>query len=302
MNVRIGINPLTWTNDDMPELGGETPLETCLAEAKEAGYEGIELGNKFPREAKALRAVLEPHGLALVSGWYSGQLLERTVEQEIAAIEAHRSLLAALGSQVLIFAETARATHGDRRRPLSQRPVLKDKEWPAFCRALGQVADHLEKTGTRLVYHHHMGTVIQTEAEIDRLMENTPDSVGLLLDTGHLSYAGGDPVRAAERWGRRIGHVHCKDVRSKVLARVRDEDLPFLEAVLQGVFTVPGDGAVDYDAVFERLAAVDYRGWLVVEAEQDPAVAHPLTYAKMGFENTMSAAVGAGLSIRPLVC
>lgn len=302
MSIRIGINPLTWSNDDMPELGGETPLEVCLSEAREAGFQGIELGNKFPRQADALRAVLAGAELELVSGWYSGALLERSAAEELAAIEAHRSLLAALGSEVLIFAETTRAIHGDRRKPLSKRPVLSSREWDDFCRALGEVANALERRGTKLVYHHHMGTVVQTEEEIDRLMAGTPRAVKLLLDTGHLTYAGGDAVRVVEKHGPRIAHVHCKDVRAKVLARVLEQDLPFLDAVLEGVFTVPGDGSVDYDAVFRALAAAKYEGWLVVEAEQDPAVAHPLTYAKMGFENTMSKAVGAGLIIRPLMC
>lgn len=302
MNIRIGINPLTWTNDDMPELGGKTPLEVCLREASEAGYQGIELGNKFPREANALHAALAPFELALVSGWYSGGLLARSAAEEIKAIEAHRSLLAALGCEVLIFAETSRATHGDRTKALSKRPVLEDREWGPFCVGLGTVADHLAKSGMQLAYHHHMGTVVQTEEEIDRLMRMTPSSVKLLLDTGHLTYAGGDPVRVVEKHGARIAHVHCKDVRAKVLARVLEQDLPFLDAVLEGVFTVPGDGAVDYDAVFAKLALAKYHGWLVVEAEQDPSVAHPLTYAKMGFENTMSKAVGAGLISQPMVC
>lgn len=302
MNIRIGINPLTWSNDDMPELGGDTPLETCLREAREAGYCGVELGNKFPREPQALKSALDPHELALVSGWYSGQLLLRSAAEEIAAVEAHRALLESVGSKILIFAEVSRANHCNRRSPLSQRPVLTDSEWVGFSRALTEVAEHLEKSGMQLVYHHHMGTVVQSEAEIDRLMSTTPPAVKLLLDTGHLTYAGGDPVRVAERWASRIAHVHCKDVRAKVLARVLDQDLPFLEAVLEGVFTVPGDGSVDYDGVFQKLAHANYRGWLVVEAEQDPARAHPLTYAKMGFENTMSRAVGAGLTVRPFVC
>jgi inosose dehydratase len=302
MSIRIGINPLTWSNDDMPELGGETPLETCLKEAREAGYSGVELGNKFPREPHALKTVLETFDLSLVSGWYSGRLLARSAGEEIEAIEAHRSLLEALGSRVLIFAEVSRATHGDRRKALSQRPVLEDSEWASFAKGLGEVATHLEKSGIQLVYHHHMGTVIESEAEIDRLMESTPHAVKLLLDTGHLTYAGGDPLRVLDKWVSRVAHVHCKDVRAKVLSRVREEDLPFLEAVLEGVFTVPGDGSVDYDAVFQRLAAAKYEGWLVVEAEQDPKIAHPLTYAKMGFENTMSRAVGAGLISRPFTC
>lgn len=282
MGLRIGINPLTWTNDDMPELGGETPLETCLAEAKQAGYDGVELGNKFPRDASALRPILARHGLALVSGWYSGKLLERSLAEEIAAVESHLSLLSAMGCTTMVFAEVNGCVHGDRGRPLSRRPRLGDKEWRRLAAGLTEVARHLRRRGVHLAYHHHMGTVIETAEEIDRLMAMTGPEVGLLLDTGHLTYAGGDPVAAARRHGPRIVHVHCKDVRLDVLGDATRNDWSFLDAVLAGVFTVPGDGCVDYPRVFEALAAADYRGWLVVEAEQDPAKAHPLTYARMG--------------------
>ncbi len=282
MSLQIGINPLTWSNDDMPELGGDTPLETCLAEAKQAGYDGVELGNKFPRKADALRPILTRHGLALVSGWYGGRLLERSVEEEIAAVEPHLSLLAAMGCTTMVFADASGSVHDDRKRPLSRRPRLSDKEWRRLAAGLTEVARHLRRRGVRLAYHHHMGTVIETAEEIDRLMAMTGPEVGLLLDTGHLTYADGDPVAATRRHGPRIIHVHCKDVRSEALNEATRKDLSFLDAVLAGVFTVPGDGGIDFPRVLEALAAADYRGWLVVEAEQDPAKAHPLTYARMG--------------------
>ena len=282
MGLKIGINPLTWTNDDMPELGGATPLETCLAEAKQAGYDGVELGNKFPRDAATLKPILARHGLSLVSGWYSGRLLERSPADEIAAVEAHLSLLAAMGCTTMVFAEVSGCVHGERDTKLSRRPRLDDKGWRRLAAGLNEVARHLQKRGVRMAYHHHMGTVIETADEIDRLMTMTGPEVGLLLDTGHLTYAGGDPVTAARRHAQRIVHVHCKDIRRDVLAKAKKEDSSFLNAVLAGVFTVPGNGCVDYPNVFDPLAAVDYRGWLVVEAEQDPAKAHPLTYARMG--------------------
>mgnify|MGYP001085446771 CR=1 FL=1 len=284
MNVRIGINPLTWTNDDMPELGGDTPLEVCLAEAREAGYDGVELGHKFPRDARTLRPILERHGLALVSGWYSARLLERSVADEIAAVESHLALLAAMGCTTMVFAEVTGCIHGDRRVPLSRRPRLTDDQWSILAERMTEVARHLARRGVRLAYHHHMGTVIETEAEIDRLMALTGPEVGLLLDTGHLTYASGDPVALARRHAGRIVHVHCKDVRPDVLARAKRDDWSFLDAVLAGVFTVPGDGSVDYPGVLRVLSEAGYRGWLVVEAEQDPAKAHPLTYARMGHD------------------
>ncbi len=285
MAVRLGINPLTWTNDDMPELGAETPLETCLAEARQAGFAGVELGNKFPRVAAQLAPVLAAHGLDLVSGWYGSRLLERDVDAEMAAAEPHIALLAALGCTVMVHAEVSRAIHGERGTPLSRRPTLSAADWAVLAARLTEMGRRLRARGLHLAYHHHMGTVIESEAEVDRLMAETGPEVGLLLDTGHLTFAGGDPVRAAGRHAARVVHVHCKDIRPQVMAGARARDLPFLKAVLAGVFTVPGDGCVDYAAVLPPLAAAGYAGWLVVEAEQDPAQAHPLTYARMGHDN-----------------
>jgi inosose dehydratase len=285
MAVRLGINPLTWTNDDMPELGAETPLETCLAEAKQAGFAGVELGNKFPREASRLRPVLAAHGLELASGWYGSRLLERDVDAEMAAAEPHIALLSALGCTAMVFAEISRAVHGERTNPLSRRPVLSDADWAVLAPRMAEMGRRLRARGLHLAYHHHMGTVIESEAEVDRLLAETGPEVGLLLDTGHLTFAGGDPMRAAKRHAARVVHVHCKDIRAGVMSDARTRDLPFLEAVLAGVFTVPGDGCIDYAAVLPPLAAAGYAGWLVVEAEQDPAKAHPLTYARMGHDN-----------------
>src|ERR1051326_2583851 len=295
MSVRIGINPITWSNDDLPELGGETPLETCLAEAKQAGYAGIELGNKFPRESAALRPILDRHGLALISGWFSGRLLERSAAEEIRAVEPHLRLLSEMGSAVMVFAETTGGVAGERRRPVTQRPRIAESDWSWFAERLTAVADHLAGRGVRMAYHHHMGTVVETEAEIDRLMRLTGESVGLLLDTGHLTYAGADSAAVARRHIARINHVHCKDVRPEVLTAMRKGDRSFLDAVVEGVFTVPGDGAADFAGALGVLKAARYLGWLVVEAEQDPAKAHPLTYARMGHDYLSSAARRIGL-------
>jgi inosose dehydratase len=296
MSISIGINPISWTNDDMPELGGDIPLDVCLAETRLAGYSGIEMGGKFPRDAASLRPLLERHGLDLVSGWYSAQLCRRSSAEELVAVEAHLALLAAMGCGVMVFAEGHGSTDGDPSAPLSRRPLLADREWPQFCARLCEVAKALRQRGVRLAFHHHMGTVVQTEAEIDRLMAETNDDVGLLLDTGHLLFAGGDPVAVARRHAQRIVHVHCKDVRRDVMTDVLAGDRSFLRAVLDGVFTVPGDGAIDYPAVLTELRHGGYTGWLVVEAEQDPAKAHPLTYARMGFVNLCAAAKQAGFA------
>lgn len=282
MSVRLGISPIGWSNDDLPELGGDIPLDTCLAEAHEGGFEGIELGHKFPHDPALLRPLLAHHGLRLISGWYSGRLLERSVVEELEAVEQHRALLAAMGCTVLVYAETTSGIAGDRTRPLSSRPSLPAGDWHDFGTRLTELADRLADQDIRLAYHHHMGTIVETPSEIDHLMAATGGS-GLLLDTGHLAFAGADPADIAWRHGPRINHVHCKDVRLGVLARMRAADQSFLHAVLAGVFTVPGDGAIDFAAVLTALKAANYHGWLVVEAEQDPAKAPPLVYACRGF-------------------
>lgn len=294
MAIRIGINPLTWTNDDMPELGAETPLDVCLAEAKQAGYQGVELGNKFPRKSYELRPILAKHSLDLVSGWYSSRLLERSVEAEKEAVAAHLTLLADMKCPVMVYAEVTNCVHGSRDTPVSKRPKIAEDQWAEFGRRMTEMGRYLERRGMKLAYHHHMGTVVETEAEIDRLMQVTGPEVGLLLDTGHLTYAGGDPVAAAKRHAQRIVHVHCKDVRADVLKAAKAADKSFLNSVLDGVFTVPGDGCVEYRQVLKPIAEAGYGGWLVVEAEQDPAKAHPLTYAKMGYENLSALAKASG--------
>lgn len=281
--VRIGINPLTWTNDDLPGLGDENSLETCLSEAKLAGYEGVELGRKFPRDAAVLGPILKNFQLSLVSGWYSARLLERSVEDEVEAMRAHATLLKKLGATAMVFCEVSRCVHGDRKIPLSRRPRLGNGEWKPFCQKLDRVSGYLKDQGLELAYHHHMGTVIQAEDEVDRMMDSTK-SVGLLLDTGHLTFAGGDPMRALNRHAKRIVHVHCKDIRKDKLAQARQEDWSFLDAVVGDVFAVPGDGSIDFGPILKTLSSSRYSGWLVVEADQDPAKAHPLTHARIGHD------------------
>lgn len=285
MTVKLGINPLTWTNDDMPALGAETSLETCLEEGREAGFSGFELGNKFPRDPRILGPLLSQRNLELVSGWYSGGLLTRTVDEEKKAIQKHLDLLKALGAEVMVFCEVTDCIHGYRKMPVSARIPFPAKRWDEYAEKLNELAEYTLSQGVQIAYHHHMGTVIQTEQEVDELMRRTSPAVGLLLDTGHLLYAGGDSLKVAQRWGQRIVHVHCKDIRMNVLADSKNRNLSFLDSVLNGVFTVPGDGGVDYAPVFEVLKSNGYKGWLVVEAEQDPAIAHPLTYAQLGYKN-----------------
>ena len=287
MSVRIGTNPIAWSNDDLPALGGDTPLETCLAEARQAGFVGIELGNKFPRDAAKLRPILDAHGLALISGWYSGALCERDAEGEMIALRPHLDLLKAMGCTVLIYAECTGTVHGSQSMPLSRRPVMAEADWAPFAARLTTLAEMVAAEGVALCVHHHMGTRIQIGAEIDRMMAMTGDAVKLLLDTGHATWAGADPAALARRHRARIGHVHCKDVRAAVMAEANAGDWSFLDAVIAGVYTVPGDGMVNLGAVLRELPGYD--GWLVVEAEQDPARANPLLYAKLGYQTVRKA-------------
>ncbi|HDM8183990.1 TPA: myo-inosose-2 dehydratase [Vibrio harveyi] len=295
-NVQYGISPLTWTNDDMPELGGDIPLETCLSEMAEAGFTGTELGTKYPREPEVLIPLLEKHGLVLASGWYSGNLMKLTAEEEIAAMQEHIKLLKAAGCKAMVFGEVSNTVHGDINTPLSQRVILTMDEWKTYCAKLTQVAEYLlNEHDIKLSFHHHVGTICETEDDINIMMELTGEAVYLTLDTGHITYGGGNPVTMIKRWGHRIGHMHFKDLRLEVMKAARDADKSFLNAVLDGVFTVPGTGDVDYDDVFAALKERNYQGWLLVEAEQDPAKAHPLTYAKTAYENITGYAKKYGL-------
>ena len=290
MPIRIGANPIGWSNDDLPELGGDIPLEQCLSEARQAGFEGMELGNKFPREPAALKKVLSSFGLDLVSGWYSAELLRRTPKQEMDRLRPHLDLLKALGAKVLVFAETTDTRHD---LPQSKRPVLKANQWADLGKRWTEMADMVWAEGVRLTFHHHMGTVVQSDADIHAMMAATGQSFHLLLDTGHATWGGSDPVALARRYRTRISHVHCKDVRKDRMQQSIREDWSFHQSIREGVYTVPGDGSIDFVAVLKELPG--YSGWLVVEAEQDPKKAHPLTYARMGYANLRRFATAAGL-------
>ncbi|KVP44873.1 myo-inosose-2 dehydratase [Burkholderia ubonensis] len=291
---RIGINPLSWMNDDLPSLGGETPLAVALTEGRDIGYEGFELGNKFPREPQALKALLGEYGLSLVSGWYSGRLAQRSVDDEIAAVDPHLDLLAQNGSTVMVYGEVADTIQGAP-VPLYQRPrFTTDAQWDGYAERLDAFARYTLSRGVRVAYHHHMGAYVETPADVDRLMAATSDAVGLLFDAGHITFAGGDPAEVLKRHIARVCHVHCKDVRPAVIRLARNRNWSFLDAVINGAFTVPGDGAIDFATLIDLLKRHGYRGWLVVEAEQDPVVAPSYAYAQKGYR-TLRALVDAPL-------
>ena len=295
--IRLGIAPIGWSNDDLPELGGDITLEQCLREAREAGYAGVEKGGKFPMDPKVLGPLLDDHGLRLVSGWFSGELRHGTIEREQRRIAPQLGLYQALGVPVMVYAETTGTVQAQRETPVAARPRMPEEEFRRYGDKLTEFAEWLKAEGCPMTFHHHMGTVVETEGEIDLLMAKTGDAVGLLFDTGHLHFAGGDVLATARRHGRRINHVHCKDIRAEVLARLRAEHWSFTQGVIEGVFTVPGDGVIDFGAVAEALAGIGYSGWVVVEAEQDPDKANPLEMARIGHKALTEAFARAGFTI-----
>lgn len=284
MSIRFGVSPIAWINDDLPALGGNTPLESVLADVRDLGFSGIELGGKFPRDPKVLREMLSKYQLSLVGGWYSANLLKRSAAAEIQALQTHLALLKAMNCTVFIIAETSNAIHGNQDRPLSAAPRLADPDWYTFGRKLTEVAEHVQQAGMRMAYHHHLGTVVESQRDLDRFLASTGPGVGLTLDTGHAALGGVDTLALIRMHPERIAHVHCKDVRSEIFDRVRSESRSFLSGVLTGMFTVPGDGDLEFASVMQSLAGVGYSGWIIVEAEQDPAIANPKQYAELGLK------------------
>lgn len=283
----VGANPIIWSNDDFHELAGDVPLDTILAEMRAAGFAGSELGHAYPRTAAELAGPLARHHLRLVSGWHSTYLASRDHAAEEASFRAHLALLKTLGARVAIVAECTRCIHGTRDAALGSgatpAPRLDEAEWARLITGMKRLAAVAAAEETTIVYHHHMGTVIQGEADLERLLAAVPE-ISLLLDPGHLAFAGIDPVAVARRHAARIGHVHLKSVRPAIVERVRQEGWSFCRAVTEGVFTVAGDGSVDFPAIFRLLAASDYRGWLVVEAEEDPVRVPALPKARAARE------------------
>ena len=284
MTVKLGIAPIAWSNDDMPELGGDTPLEQCLSEASEAGFIGIESGGKFPKKSKDLLPLLEKHNLNLCSGWYGANLRKNSVKEEIELIQSQLALFKDCNSPCIVFAEVSGSVQGDPKKKLSERPQMDLEESKSFYKKISEMAKYLKDQGMPLAYHHHMGTVIETHEDTTKLLENTDDSVKLTLDTGHMLFAQGNSKEILENFSSRVVHIHCKDIRKNVLENSLENDLSFRDAFLEGAFTVPGDGCIDYKPLFDILKTKSYSGWLVVEAEQDHAKANPFEYAKIGYK------------------
>ena len=279
-SIRLAIAPIGWTNDDLPELGGEIPFEQCVSEMALAGFSGSEVGNKYPRDPKILNKALGLRGLTVCNAWFSSFLTTKSYKEVEAEFIRHRDFLYAVGARVIGAAEQGHSIQGKNKPIFDAKPVFSAEEWDRLCDGFNRLGKKAAQKGMKLTYHHHMGTGVQTAEEIDRLMENTdPEYLGLLYDTGHLVFSGEDHIEVLRKWINRIGHVHLKDMRPLLRKKALKEKWSFLQAVKEGVFTVPGDGCIDFEPVFKILKRAKYSGWWVVEAEQDPAKANPLEYA-----------------------
>lgn len=279
--VKLGIAPIAWTNDDMPELGAENTFEQCISEMALAGFEGTEVGNKYPKDTKVLKKALEIRGLQIASAWFSAFLTTKPYEETEKDFIAHRDFLCEMGAKVIVVSEQGHSIQGKMDTPIfKEKPVFTEEEWERLADGLNKLGKLAKEKDMKLVYHHHMGTGVQTTEEVDKLMEITdPKLVYLLYDVGHLVFSGEDHIAVLKKYVDRIKHVHLKDIRKNVVDSVKEKDLSFLQAVRSGAFTVPGDGDVDFEPVFKILAENNYEGWLLVEAEQDPAKANPFEYA-----------------------
>ncbi|PGB52072.1 myo-inosose-2 dehydratase [Bacillus anthracis] len=279
--IKLGIAPIAWTNDDMPELGAENTFEQCISEMALAGFNGSEVGNKYPRNTVVLKKSLELRNLEIASAWFSTFLTTKPIEETVEEFIKHRDFLHDMGAKVIVVSEQGHSIQGLMDVPLfKNKPVFTEEEWDKLADGLHHLGKLAQEKGLHIVYHHHMGTGIQTTAEIEKLMDMTdPELVSLLFDTGHLVFSGEEPLYILKKYLSRIKHVHLKDIRQEVVDIVKENELSFLQAVKNGAFTVPGDGVIGFDEVFTILANSDYKGWFVVEAEQDPALANPFEYA-----------------------
>ncbi|NBN65159.1 myo-inosose-2 dehydratase [Microvirga tunisiensis] len=298
--ILYGTNPIAWSNDDDQTLGAHISLEQCLDETAKIGFDGIEKGHKLPVTPEGIAKELGGRGLKYISGWHSLNLLTNSIADEKAAMQPFLDLLKAVGSKVIITCETSNAIHGNDAVPVNNKPVLAASEWADFGHGVEALAAFAAEQGITLVYHHHMGTVVESEAEIDLFMKHTGPATKLLFDTGHCYFGGGNPAAVAERHMARVRHLHAKNVRPAIMRQVREEGLSFLEGVRRGVFTVPGDpeGGVDFRPVLATAAAHGYEGWLVIEAEQDPSVRIPFEYQSMGLTALKALAKDVGLDRR----
>ncbi|WP_170772362.1 myo-inosose-2 dehydratase [Ruegeria lacuscaerulensis] len=297
MSVKIGISPIAWQNDDLPDLTAAYTMEQALKESREIGYTGVERGQRMPGDTEGLRAYLEANDIALCGGWCSGASLVNDFGTEREAVREQVEQFVALNSPCIVYAECSNTVQGQIGTPVNGRPKLSKDEVLAYAAKITELAKWMADQGMPMAYHHHMGTIIESEDDVNWLMEGSGPEVKLCFDTGHLLFGGGDVMATLNRWGDRVHHVHFKDIRPQVVQDTRENNRSFLDAVIAGSFTVPGDGCIDFQAVANALKTMDYSGWIVVEAEQDPAKAPPYEYSKKGYEHIVDVCGEAGLTI-----
>jgi inosose dehydratase len=296
MTIKIGISPIAWQNDDLPDITAAYSMEQALEESREIGYTGVERGQRMPKDTDGLKAYLDKYDIALCGGWCSGSTLVNDFDDEVAAIREQVAQFKALDAPCIVYAECSNTIQGDQSVPVNDRPTLSRDDIRAYAVKLSEVAKWSTDQGMPVAYHHHMGSIIESEDDVNWLMEySDPSALKLCFDTGHLLFGGGDVLATLDRWGDRVHHVHFKDIRPDVVKDVRDNRRSFLDAVIGGAFTVPGDGCIDFHAVGKALKGMNYSGWIVVEAEQDPAKAPPKEYSQMGYDHIKDVLTANGL-------
>jgi len=297
MSVKIGISPIAWQNDDLPDITKDFTMEQALREAREIGYTGVERGQRMPHDTEGLRDYLDGNDIALCGGWCSGNSLNNDFAAECDATRQQVEQFIALNAPCIVYAECSNTVQGMIDVPVNNRPKMDRDDIRAYGAKISELAKWMADQGMPMAYHHHMGSIIESEDDVNWLMDGSSADLHLCFDTGHLLFGGGDVMATLDRWGDRVHHVHYKDIRPAIVRDVRDNNRSFLDAVMAGAFTVPGDGCIDFDAVTRALKAMDYNGWIVVEAEQDPAKAPPYEYSKLGYDNIVAACQAAGLQI-----
>ena len=297
MSVKIGISPIAWQNDDLPDITKDYTMEQALRESREIGYTGVERGQRMPHDTEGLRQYLEANDIALCGGWCSGNSLVNDFAAECDATRQQVEQFIALDAPCIVYAECSNTVQGLQNVPVNNRPKLSRDDIMDYGKKISELAKWMADQGMPMAYHHHMGSIIESEDDVNWLMDGSSHEVNLCFDTGHLLFGGGNVMATLDRWGDRVHHVHYKDIRPHIVRDVRDNNQSFLDAVIAGAFTVPGDGCIDFQEVTHKLKAMDYSGWIVVEAEQDPAKAPPYEYSKLGYDNIVAACNAAGLTI-----
>lgn len=297
MKAKLGMSPIAWWNDDLPQLSDDVSLEECLRQSRSAGFTGMEMGRRFPSDPKLMLPVLQAADVTLCGGWFSGLLVDGELSADKDRIMPMIELFKAVAAPCIVYGEVGRSIQGDQSKPLSTKPKLSEDDMKVYARKLTAFGEWCAEQSMPLSYHHHMAAVVETETELDLFMKHSGEGIPLLLDAGHLAFAGGDVLRAIDNHHQRITHVHTKDVRMDVINGLDRTKESFLDAVVKGAFTVPGDGSLDFAAIVQRLADYGYEGWFVVEAEQDPVKSPPLKMAQIGHKELMRVMTAAGYTV-----